>query len=407
MRRNLLVVAANILFIFNATAQPAVIDKNKVSDFFQNQQYDEALQYLSPALPADSNSISLLGYIGYAHYMNDNKKAALACYQHLFTLDSTNIPALSYLVFLQMNEDKNKTVELCHRLIALQPGKSTWWRILGEQIRVSQPDTALDLLQHAFQLAPRDAKNIAAYADLLIDKRYYPTSDTMLDAALQRDSTNLTFLRLRIKSAHSAGDYAAIVEPGERLIRLDVAAAVSGSLTYLALGYYEMKKYPDCIRVCEYMLGQGLQLESIYYYEARAWAKLKEYDKSNTLLDTCVEKAISKTADWYYYDMGTNYEGLHQYKMAIASYDTAYYLFKDPIMLYNCGRIAESNLKNNTLARKYYVRYLAAAQPKSAEEKRAYAYVRARWGTHSGEKKVGAIGMKNGQNSVADSVRRP
>ena len=246
------------------------------------------------------------------------------------------------------------------------------------------------LLQHAFELAPRDTKNIAAYADLLIDKRYYPLSDSLLDGALQRDSTNLSFLRLRIKSAHSAGDYPSLVEPGERLIRLDVAAAVSGSLTYLALGYYEMKKYPDCIRVCEYMLGQGLQLESIYYYEARALAKLKEYNKSNSLLDTCIEKAISKTADWYYYDRGTNSEGLHNYKMAIANYDTAYYLFKDPIMLYNCGRIAESELKNNTLARKYYVRYLAAAEPKSAEEKRAYAYVKARWGTRfRGEKSGG------------------
>ena len=145
-----MVVAVNIVFIFNAMAQPATIDKNKVSDFFQNQQYDEALQYLSPALPADSSSIPLLGYIGYAYYMNDNKKAALACYQHLFTLDSTNIPALSYLVFLQMNEDKDRTIDLCHRLIALQPTKSAWWRILGNKCAVSQPDTALDALAACF-----------------------------------------------------------------------------------------------------------------------------------------------------------------------------------------------------------------------------------------------------------------
>jgi hypothetical protein len=59
-------------------------------------------------------------------------------------------------------------------------------------------------------------------------------------------------------------------------------------------------------------------------------------------------------------------------------------------MLYNCGRIAESELKNTSLARKYYSRYLAAAHPQSPEEKKAFAYVRSRWGpkaTGAGEKR--------------------
>jgi hypothetical protein len=48
--------------------------------------------------------------------------------------------------------------------------------------------------------------------------------------------------------------------------------------------------------------------------------------------------------------------------------------------LYSCGRIYEVELKNATLARQYYTRYLALAQPTAADEKKAYAYVKERWG---------------------------
>jgi tetratricopeptide (TPR) repeat protein len=269
MRKALFCISASILFISNAMAQTASIDKGKVMDYFQNQQFEEALQYLSPALAADSNDLSLLGYIGYAYYMNDNKKAAEACYQRMFNLDSTNIPALAYLVQLNMNEDR--AMDLTRRLIVLQPQKAVWWRILGELWRRrEQPDTALEYLNHAYELAPKDGKNIAALADVLIDKRYYPLADSLLDGALERDSLNISFLRLRIKSAYTAGDYPSVLVPGERLIRVDEPTAVVNPLTWLALSYYDLKRYPDCIRVCEYMLHAGLDLESIYYYDARA-----------------------------------------------------------------------------------------------------------------------------------------
>ena len=376
-----------MLFIFNASPQSTDIDKGKVMSYFQDQAFEDALRYLTPALASDSNNIALLGYTGYAYYMNDNKKAAEDCYRHIFRLDSNNIAALSYLVRLTI-DDRDTAMNFTRRLLVLQPAKAVWWRTMGELWRrAEQTDTALEYFTRAHELAPNDAKNIAGLADVLIDKRYYPLSDSLLDGALSRDSLNISFLRLRIRSAYTAGDYESVLEPGERLIRLDVPAAVSGSLTWLALSYYNLKKYPDCIRVCEYMLHEGLDLEAIYYYEARARARMKEYEKSNELLATCLTKAISKTADWYYYDLGQNHEGLKNFKQAMANYDTAYYLFKDPTMLYNCGRIAESELRNMTLARKYYLRYLAAAHPKDPEEKKAYAYVRSRWATKTAAKK--------------------
>jgi hypothetical protein len=76
-----------------------------------------------------------------------------------------------------------------------------------------------------------------------------------------------------------------------------------------------------------------------------------------------------------------------EFKRALANRDTAYYLFKDPVGLYNCGRLAELGLHNMGLARSYYRRYLAVAEPKTAEEKRAYRFVKERWGGGRGGKR--------------------
>jgi tetratricopeptide (TPR) repeat protein len=360
-------------------------DRNKLMDYFQDQHFDEAVAYLLPIVSSDPSNIHLLGYLGYAYYMQDLAGAARTCYDRIVSLDPVNLTALYYLAILYRNVDTDTALGFATRLLALQPAKPSWWLMKGQLFqRKNLPDSALEYLTHAYQLAPNDPKNGSALADMLIDKKWYPLADSILDTGLARDSMNTTFLKLRIRSAYQAGDYPAALEPGERLIR--TTEPLVNPLTWLALSYYNLKKYPDCIRVCEYMLGQGFELESIYYYEARAKAKMQQYPESNQLLSICLGKAISHTAEWYYYDLANNYEALKEYRLAIANYDTAFYLFKDPTMLYNCGRISETGLKNNVLARKYYNRYLALAHPTSPGEKKAYAYTRERWGIRTGRK---------------------
>jgi len=50
------------------------------------------------------------------------------------------------------------------------------------------------------------------------------------------------------------------------------------------------------------------------------------------------------------------------------------------VMNYNSGRISEVNLKNLSLAKKYYAEYLLKANPTEADEKIAYQYLKSRWG---------------------------
>ena len=151
------------------------------------------------------------------------------------------------------------------------------------------------------------------------------------------------------------------------------------TLTQLVLSYYIMNLYRDCIRVCDYLTAKGMAGENILYYSAKSYAKLREFEKSNELLKTCLELAISNTAEYYFHALGDNYEELKQYKKALAQYDTAYYLFKNPLMLYDCGRIQDQYLKNDEAAKKYYSKYLSFAKPQSMDEKKAYNYIRKKY----------------------------
>ncbi len=306
-------------------------------------------------------------------------------YLVIVRLDSNNIPALTYLVNLNKEDAYVIAMGYTARLIRLQPNKALWWRTMGDLFhRSNEIDSCIYYHRQAYILAPADPKNSVALADDLIEKKLYPQADSILDTGLTLDSMNLSLLKSRIHTAYLEQDYAAAIVPGERIKQQNVA--ILNALTWLTLSYYNLKKYPECISTCEYMLSNGLDVESIYYYEAKAYAKQQNYKRSNELLAICLNKAISHTAEWYFTAIADNDEALKDYKGTLTHLDTAYYLFKDPLMLYNCGRIAETKLNDNTLARKYFTLYLTTAHPTSPEEKKAYAYARQHWGPKSPRK---------------------
>ncbi len=379
MKVVLLFLIVSLLFCSHSYEQPISIDKNKVMDYFQNQQFEEAINYVLPALSVDTLNIALLGYAGYANYMNDNPAAAEKYYLRIVGIDSNYISAIQYIAVINKNQNTAKAIHFTRRLITLQPGKAIYYRSMGELFkRMNRTDSAYVYYSQAYQLSPIDNKNAIAFAEVLIDEQKYKRADSIIGLGLLKDSLNIPLLKLCIRSAYATDTYKNTLLAGERLIRLNEPSLTP--MTQLFLSYYNLKLYTDCIRVCDYLILNSFLTENVLYYQAKCWAKLKDFNKSNALLKTCVRLAISKDADMYYYNIALNWEAVKQYKKAINNYDTAYYLFKNPVMNYNSGRISEVNLKNLSLAKKYYAEYLLKANPTETDEKIAYNYLKTRWG---------------------------
>jgi tetratricopeptide (TPR) repeat protein len=369
----------NVFMVQQSSAQTPGIDKIKVLDYFQNQQFEEAIDYLQPALGNDSVNMQALGFLGYAYYMNDNNRAAEQCYLKMYNLDSNNVTACHYLATIYNRNQLGQSQYYIFRLISLQPTKAAYYRNMGELLnRKKQPDSAILYFNQAYTLSPNDVRTVAGLSEARLDPTQYAIADSLLAIGLAKDSLQITYLKLCIRSAFENKAYDRVLAPGETLVRLNDISLQA--INRLAVSYYNLKRYADCIRVCEAMIENGLELEGLYYYEAKSWGQLKEYNKSNELYAICLSKAIAKTADMYYYELGQNYEATKDFKKAVTMYDTAFYLFKSPLMLYNCGRIYEVELKDEAMARKYYQRYLALAKPEAADEKKAYTYVKEKWG---------------------------
>jgi len=360
------------------SAQPPRVDKNIVMDLFQNMQYEDAISYLLAAEKTDSLNLQTLGYLGYAYQMNDDYNNAGRYYQKMLDIDSNNVSANQYFSNLYSNSDPQAARVYVYRLIGSSPNKAVYYRKMGELFRrTNQKDSAFIYYEHAFRLSPYDSRNGAGLADLYIDQKNYLRADSIIDEGLVRDSLNVLYLKLRIRSCYEVGAFQKVIIPGERLIRLGEGSLTT--LTQVVLSYYTMKLYRDCIRVCEFLIDKGMAGENIFYYAAKSHAKLREFDKSNELLKTCLELAISNTAEYYFNALGDNYEEMKQFKKAIAQYDTAYYLFKNPLMLYNCGRVLDGSLKNYAAAKKYYSKYLVLAKPESVDERKAYEYIKKKY----------------------------
>ena len=376
MSKTISFAAALMLLAFTALCQG--FEKTKVVDLIQNQQYEEALSYLKPFSISDSQNIQVLSYLGFVNNLIDNNKEAAKFYLKVFDIDSTNVAALQYLGNVNNTDNKPLALSMLQRLIRLQPGRASNYRLLGKLYKSKQlRDSALIYFNTAYNILPADYRNAAALGEILVNIKNFTRADSIIDNALLSDSNNITLLTLSLKSAFEARDYQRACVQGEKLIGLNEVSLIP--LSNLALSYFNLKQYNDCIRVCDFMLFNELNGETIFYYKAKSLAGLKQYPQSNDQFQICLDNAISNNLELYYYNMGQNYEALKQFNKAIASYDTAYYFSKDPVMNYNIAVAYETQLKNLPLAKKYYSKFLAESKPRTAEEKKVYAYVKEKW----------------------------
>ena len=167
------------------------IDRIKLMDLFQNQDFDGAISYLEPFIVNDSSNIQVLSFLGYAHYMKDDFTGADKYYQSVLRFDSNNVGAMQYLVALHRKDYGDYAQSLTRKLILLQPGKSANYRVMGEFfVRKNEKDSAGKYLNQAYRMSPQDVKNGAALADFLLQEKEYARADSILDAGLERDSTD-------------------------------------------------------------------------------------------------------------------------------------------------------------------------------------------------------------------------
>lgn len=350
------------------------IDRAQVMEYLQNQQFEAAISYLQPRVT--ENDIQQQALLAYTFYLAGKTKDAITGYEKVLTLDSNNITAHQYLASISMQmESPLPAIAHYRQIIRQQPTNATTWKQLSFAcFAAQQPDTGFVYLQKAYALNPSDPKVTARLGEELIEKKQYPVADSILRNYLATDSTQPAVIMTAVRSAWFLKNYTRCTNLGAQLMRMNIISPNTFSI--VAAAWYTLKQYPECININEYLQANRAQSETIMYYAALSYTELKNYTASNELLQTCIDLATSKSLDSYYSGKSVNYEGLSQYKTAVANLDTAYYLFHQPLRQYSIGRIYEVHLRNKPIATRYYKRYMQLGNPANPQEAGVYKYLR-------------------------------
>ncbi|SKA47823.1 Tfp pilus assembly protein PilF [Chitinophaga eiseniae] len=364
----------------SGTLRAQGIDRNRVMEYLQDQQYEEAITYLRPKVnPREPREMALLGY---TCYQGGKMADAADIYEKVLILDSTLIPALQNLATIRSQQERyGEAVHLYQRIVQLKPASAAAWKQLGFAAFIAQmPDSGFVWLQQAYQLNPADARVAARTAEEWMERKAYPRADSITRVFLERDSTASAVLTTAAKTTYMVKNYQRTAGIGEQLQRLNVVSP--NTFVYVIAANYALKKYQACIDTYQYLLDRNAASESVTYYTALAHTALRQYQESNMLLLRCIGFAKSSSLESYYSSMAANYESLRQFKPALANLDTSWYLSHKPLRQYSMGRIYETGLHNGNTAMKYYKRFLQLYKPGSSpEETEIHQYLQSRMKT--------------------------
>lgn len=375
MRVYSLILAGCLLTGNYAGAQS--VDRNRVMEYLQDQHYEEAIAYLKPGI--DTNNAKEVALLAYTYYQAGKTADAANRYEKVLSLDSNYVSAHQYLANILTQQDQTLgAIAHFKRITALQPLNASGWKQLSfAGFSGHQNDSAFKWLNKAYELKPSDARVVARLAEEWLERKRYNTADSLINLYLATDSGSAIVLMTAVRTSFLKKEYPRTLLFGHKLMKQNIASP--NTFLYVASACYNMQQYEECVGVYEYLKARNATSENIIYYAAMAETQLKKYEESNVLLKLCISMALSPSLDNYYSGMAINYEATGKYKPAIASLDTAYYLFQQPLRQYSIGRIYDARLNNQAVALRYYRKYLALYKPEATqEEKDIYKYLKGR-----------------------------
>lgn len=376
MRNYLLISLCFVVFSGALWAQDSY-DRSRLIQYYQNQDYDGAIDYLLPLSGNPADPVQFNNDLGYSYFMNDQPREALRLFRLVYQLQPANVLANLYMaqVFADMKQT-DSTLFFYKNLIFHQPANFRFWQKAAQVFYgLGNYDSARYYFQKAYDLNQRSGTLVVQFTDVLIRLKDLTKADKLLQDFLALDSSNRDVIAKRIDVSYRKADFKTAIYWGEKLWH-DSADLVLPYIN-LAYSYLGVDSLDKCIALAEWLIYKNKETQSLIYCAAQAYSRKKNYLKSNELLDECLRQSIQQDAVQYFNAKSDNYEAMKQYKKAISYYDTSYYIFKSAPDLYYTGRIYDKYLNNKAKARDYYRQFLDKRKnPRNSGEKKVFDYIK-------------------------------
>jgi tetratricopeptide (TPR) repeat protein len=377
MRKYLFLPFACLLVSAAFCPGQGLYDRNRVSESFQRQDYDNVIQYLQSSDLAQDTSARLKTDLGYAYFMNEQYREAAVQFRTLYGRNPADIKANLYLAQVhELLRNPDSALFFYTNLRRLQSLNYRFWQKSAQLFSdLTQYDSALACIERSYNLNLRSGRVAVQYVNLLTRSKQYERIEALIQEFLWRDSSNEDMMVKRVEVSFRKPDYPTVIFWAERLLR--DSAEVTIPYIDLAYSYLNTDSIDKCIALCDWMIFGNRAAQPLLYCAALAYARKKNFGRSNELLDECLKMSLQDDAVSYFNAKSDNYEEMKQYGKAISYYDTSYYLFHSPPDLYYAGRVYDKYLGNKGKAKVYYKLFLEKRRaPKNSGEVKVFEYIR-------------------------------
>lgn len=354
-------------------AQTVKVDTEKLLEYYENQRYADAAQYLQSLYPADTQDVKALTQIAYCQMMAGKLPDAEKNYMKVNIIQPNNIPVLFSLTSINSRRgNRTNAKNYLQQIIQLDRQNFSAYKQMAAY--ADTPEVRLEFLKRANSLNPADpdiAYDLATVYDGL--KQFQPAYD-VLKIAIASDPENFTLQQTQLPISNRLGKYQEVIENGEKLLQIHTDTNV---MNEMGQAYFYVKNYQRCVDLYKMLEDLGMQNEGTLYYMTLSYRELKDYDKAAIYAQKTIDEAISDHTPLYYAALAGIYEVKNQYNYAVTAYKRGLTFGNSTIIYYRLGLLYDGNLKQPKNAVTYYHLYLKN-NPDQKKEKEQIAYAKDR-----------------------------
>jgi tetratricopeptide (TPR) repeat protein len=361
--KSTLICIAFCLSSFVSFAQEAYkVDDALLLDYYQNQRFGEAADYLKKAYAEPITKIKPLGQLAYTSNMAGRLAEAEGYYQRIYAIDSTNTPVLNSLGSLNLRRGNTTKAEAYFKQIAARDSTNFMVYKQLAQIRRDKNDIPLYIayLQRANKLNPAEPDVASDLSDVYVSMKFNGQAEKVLSLAIAADPENIVLLKSLMILQYAQKKWPETMNTCLKLIDNGDNSAMI--LNKLGVAYYNIKSY-ECSISALLSIDAMAQNETSYYYTALAYKAIKDQPMAIFYLEKAISDGISPNTASYYGEVADSNEKLFKYKKAVTAYQKSLQFEETPLIYYSLANLYDSNLKDKKSAVKYYKKYLALKPP--------------------------------------------
>jgi len=345
-----------LMFSITAFSQQLALDKDKLFDFYQNQRYAEAAEYLKENYGKDTDDLKALTQMGYCYSMAGNNLAAEQYYSKANAIKPNNLPILFNLANINSRRgNTEKAKQYYGEIVKLDSNNFIVYKLLANMYLSNKDSLRRVYLVKANKLVPTDGDVAADLAELYAIYQQNGKAYDVLDVAIKADTENYVLQKAKLPIANQLKKYNEVIVAAEALLKIGVDAAV---IKDLAKAYYYTKKYDKAIY--QFMLLEKMQMhnENTLYFTTLSYRNLKNYKMASIYAKRTIEEGISPNISNYYALLGLAYEENQQFSLANAAYKKGLSFDSNPTLYYRLAILYDTKLKQIKPAKNYYKLYL-------------------------------------------------